>query len=442
MSDNNVNFCDFNSLSLPDILQVNNYFSKVTFPTQNTPIPILIVKLIDIFANQRHCGRTSLYSYKRILFKLMTFYETQNLDNLSRRAEVDELFLKSVENNAARHAYAKAVMVVFNQIEQFGNFKSWHLYSKTPNKYHIQDTELLSFKNEFLSYLTNSLSRKDRTIKWYSYSIDLCLYLGNITNIQQLRSMKFSSIVNTFKCIKELCLASSTANGYFFCYKNFLAFAFRANMVPHDFSKICMRFYTLKENNKPFLDVEEQRLFREALEHTSKRNKAVFLLALTTGLRNQDIATLKFSEIDYKERIIVKNQGKTKAPIKLPLVPEAFNAIQDYVNNERPNDKLKYCNFVFVSNISPYKPLQSYNHILRDLIFEWNIKAVNDTKKIGMHLLRRTFIYNLMRKNTPVDVITELLGHDYRSSDRFYYSADEQMLGECSLDLSEIGDLS
>lgn len=439
MSDNNENCCGFNNLSLPDIHQVNSYFSKVTLPAHNTPIPILIVKFIDIFANQRHCGRTSLYSYKRILFKLMTFYEAQNLDNLYRRVEVDELFLKSVENYAEWYAYAKAVMVAFDQIEQFGEFKSCTLYRKYQNKYHIQDIELLSFKKKFLFHLTN-LSRKDQTVKWYSSSIDLCLYLGNITNLMQLKAMKFSSIVNTFKGLKELGLSPKTANGYLFCYKKFLDFAFTSNLVPYDFSKISMRFYFLRENIKTFLDVAGQKQLKEALEHTSKRNKAVILLALTSGLRNQDIATLKFSEIDYKEHCIVKNQGKTKSQIIVPLVPEAFNAIQDYVNNERPNDKVGLYNFVFVSAISPYKYVQSYDHMLHDLMTKWDIKPVNPTGKIGMHLLRRTFIYNLMRHNTPAHVITELLGHEYQTSDRFYYSADDEMLRECSLDLSEIGD--
>ena len=86
-----------------------------------------------------------------------------------------------------------------------------------------------------------------------------------------------------------------------------------------------------------FSDEELQAIFSQIDRSTDqgRRDYAVFLLALRTGLRESDICRLKLSDIDWNNRTICIIQKKTKVSIQLPLTIDVGNAIADYVLHSR-----------------------------------------------------------------------------------------------------------
>jgi integrase/recombinase XerD len=87
-----------------------------------------------------------------------------------------------------------------------------------------------------------------------------------------------------------------------------------------------------------------------------KRDYAILVLAAQTGLRAVDIANLKKSDIDWRNKEIRIVQHKTGNVLGLPLEPESGNAIADYPLNVRPECNSKA---VFISARHPYRPLEA-----------------------------------------------------------------------------------
>ena len=82
-----------------------------------------------------------------------------------------------------------------------------------------------------------------------------------------------------------------------------------------------------------------------------KRNYAVFLLTIHTGLRAGDIRNLRLSNIDWESKTIHLIMGKTTQPIDLPMSDAVGWSIIDYLKNGRPNTKSDH---VFVRHRAPF----------------------------------------------------------------------------------------
>lgn len=59
----------------------------------------------------------------------------------------------------------------------------------------------------------------------------------------------------------------------------------------------------------------------------------MILLALRLGVRCSDVASLKFSNINWQNDTITFIQHKTKVSVTLPLLTDVGNALMDYILN-------------------------------------------------------------------------------------------------------------
>lgn len=173
------------------------------------------------------------------------------------------------------------------------------------------------------------------------------------------------------------------------------------------------------------------------MEEAPLRTKAMMRLGLRLGLRDIDICCLRFSQIDWKNDQIILEQEKTGVTIYLPLLEDVGNAIMDYILNERPTEAKKNP-YVFVRRQAPYKKLESMYMVCSKLFERAEIQIVN-RDSCGVHVCRYTLTHKLLLNKIPHQVITDVLGHVSKESDKPYLSMEEQMLKECPLDFSLIG---
>jgi site-specific recombinase XerD len=160
-----------------------------------------------------------------------------------------------------------------------------------------------------------------------------------------------------------------------------------------------------------------------------KRDKAVCLLALHIGLRSGDIRNLKFGDIDWDEGVLSVKQGKTGADLLMPLDNETQNAIIDYVLNERRDCQSEH---IFVTAVGPAQKMARRH-------FRIKHRASSETiPHDGLHIFRRTFASRLLQSGTPLEMISEMLGHTDRASVQCYLSTDDAKMKRCALDLSAI----
>ena len=59
---------------------------------------------------------------------------------------------------------------------------------------------------------------------------------------------------------------------------------------------------------------------------------------------------------------------------------------------------------------------------------------ISPNKKKGMHSLRHTLASRLLAENTPLPIISDILGHASTESTAVYLKVDIQQLRQCALD--------
>lgn len=164
-----------------------------------------------------------------------------------------------------------------------------------------------------------------------------------------------------------------------------------------------------------------------------RRDRCMLMLATVLGLRTSDILSLKLSDIHWEKSVIVKQQIKTKNTVILPMTKKVKLSIIDYLKNERPiTDK----DLLFVRKNTDG---QYSNGIIYGIIQKYLKRTeicINNRKK-GPHVLRHSMATNLLMQNTPLPVITGILGHKNTNTTRRYLSIDIPKLREMSLEVDQ-----
>jgi len=208
-----------------------------------------------------------------------------------------------------------------------------------------------------------------------------------------------------------------------FVFKNF------AYIVPHDGyrqrSKVPSA-YSKKEVEKLLTSIDRG-------NPKGKRDYAIILIAARLGLRAQDICNLSFDNLKWESNTIELFQEKTKKPIILPLLENVGLAIIDYLKYARP--ECESTKAIFLRLTPPIGNLQAptLHSIVTQHMRTAGIK-IQDGKKHGPHALRHSLASALLEENTPLPIISEVLGHTNTESTSDYLKIDIKQLRTCSLE--------
>ncbi len=167
-----------------------------------------------------------------------------------------------------------------------------------------------------------------------------------------------------------------------------------------------------------------------------KRDHAMMLLAISTGLRSVDIINLKLTDINWHRNEILVVQQKTKRSLVLPLEVSVGNAIAHYILHGRPASALPY---IFLRSRSPYAKLD--NRTGWSIVKRYAAKAgihweVNERK--GFHSFRRSIGTWMLETGTSLSTISDILGHSRPDATKPYLSINQQGLLDCALGLCGI----
>ncbi|MDO4326897.1 MAG: tyrosine-type recombinase/integrase [bacterium] len=195
-----------------------------------------------------------------------------------------------------------------------------------------------------------------------------------------------------------------------------------------DFSSV-LSFTTpsVSHIEKP-VPLDEVTLMFQAIDKETaigKRNYAMLMIAVVTGMRSIDIAALKFSDIDWINGEIRISQKKTDITLALPLTADVGEALKDYILHGRPESK--YTN-IFLTSRPPRAIYGAFNRA----------RSIAGLKKCSFHGLRRTVGTNMIIAGIPITTVAQVLGHSEISSTKQYISLDSVHLKECTLGLEGI----
>lgn len=172
------------------------------------------------------------------------------------------------------------------------------------------------------------------------------------------------------------------------------------NMAPEYAITELRKVKTLPERNQRlrYLSLEEiARLLRKA----TGRLRVFLVVALYTGMRKNEILTLRWKQIDRKAMLVHLEQGDTKTGKRrsIPLHPEALEAIDSIVRH------LEATHVFWSEKKGPKAHMTMLYCQLRYALKQAKIKDFR------LHDCRHTFASHLVMNGTPLAVVKELLGH-------------------------------
>jgi integrase len=179
-------------------------------------------------------------------------------------------------------------------------------------------------------------------------------------------------------------------------------------------------------HNEEFSTLTEEQVEHMIYSMRNDRYAALYILAVTTGMREAELLGLTWNNVDFKKhqvnvrntvkrhlgQYIIENQAKSKTSRRtIPLVSVAEEALKAWKYQQEEEKQLmgdewgNQWNLVFTTEAGT--PINCH-FILRR--FHRLLKLAN-LPVIRLHDLRHTYATILIEKNVPIKVVSELLGH-------------------------------
>lgn len=186
----------------------------------------------------------------------------------------------------------------------------------------------------------------------------------------------------------------------------------------------------MKKKETEFLTEEEvQALLRVPDRRTlqGKRDYAILLLLLSTGLRKAEICNLKLRDLKtYRNQAVIDLIGKGKKFRRIPIKNETLLVIKDYLkangNGVDPNHSL----FDTLGKHGPYEQ-RNLTPKAVDCLIKSLAKRALIRKRIHPHVTRHTFATTLLDKGVDLKTVQGLLGHSHiRTTERYLHTTDDR----------------
>lgn len=145
------------------------------------------------------------------------------------------------------------------------------------------------------------------------------------------------------------------------------------------------------------------------------RDRAALELLYSSGLRVGEAIRLRPEHLNFREGVVLVEQGKGEKDRVVPLGGKAGEALTDYLQNLRPRLNGKQRNEVFLSYRG--RPLDK-NEV--GWILKKHARACGITKRIYPHLFRHTMATHLLEKGADLHLVQGILGHSRVETTQLY----------------------
>ncbi|MEE9348986.1 MAG: tyrosine-type recombinase/integrase [Flavobacteriaceae bacterium] len=173
-----------------------------------------------------------------------------------------------------------------------------------------------------------------------------------------------------------------------------------------------------KRINIPFNQKEIEEvilLFDNSTDFNSIRNKLIVETLYATGIRRNELISIKLNDVDLK-RNTIKVLGKRNKERYIPLLKIIKESIQDYliVRKEIENN----CDYLFITE----KGNKLYGTLVYRVINSY-FSSVSSKVKKSPHVLRHAFATHLLNEGADLNAVKELLGHASLASTQVYINS-------------------
>jgi len=152
-----------------------------------------------------------------------------------------------------------------------------------------------------------------------------------------------------------------------------------------------------------------------------RRDYALILLAIQTGLRASELTNLRIEDIYFSTLSYIRCMGKGRKERTVPLTKITSKVIQAWIEEQNVNQH----GYLFLSARGKKLSLDGLEYIIR----KYELKAKSccsslQKKKITPHVLRHTTAMQLLQAGVDIAVIALWLGHESIETTHIYLEAD------------------
>lgn len=279
--------------------------------------------------------------------------------------------------------------------------------------------------NEFLNYLSVERGLSKNTI--LAYRRDLNKYIeflerrkvGSIENVT--RRMISSYLLE----LKDGGLSANSISRNLVAIKVFHRFLAAEGYIKDDVTSVIEspRLWKRLPEVLTTKEVESLLIQPDLTKWIGIRDRAILELMYATGVRVEEAANLRSSDLDMEVGFI-RCRGKGGKERIVPLGKEAIRAIKRYLEKVRP--KLRRGDdpeALFLSKLGRKLSRQALWKLIKKYAFCARLR-----KTITPHTLRHSFATHLLERGADLRVIQELLGHTDISSTQIYTHVDKDRL--------------
>jgi site-specific recombinase XerD len=373
--------------------------------------------------------------------RIVTFFESEGVDHFIE--EVGMRFLDKQYNFFALEESGdlkQSIINAFRVVRMLGDFQQ---HGSILRRYYKQKELLQNDKfKKILQHYGKHCRQKEYSIVTQNHyrkiSEQFLSFLESqeIVSCSDITAKHISGYINTL-----LGYSYKTVELHLCALRSFLRYLHTNDLHPLDLVQTIPSIKARKQNRIPSVWTPEHvAKLLDVIDRgnpAGKRDYAMILLAARLGLRIIDIKHLKLDNLNWSDNRIELIQSKTSGMLSLPLLPDVGWAIIDYLQNGRPKVD---CPYVFLRQIAPLEPFSDEDR-LHQIVEKYMRLAkipISPQKKRGMHSLRHTLASRLLEENTPLSVISDILGHVSSDSTAVYLKVDVERLRECALNPEEV----
>ncbi len=159
---------------------------------------------------------------------------------------------------------------------------------------------------------------------------------------------------------------------------------------------------------QPFTHDQLKRLLAAAKKTLHpKRNEALLLLMLDTGIRATELCDLRLRDVDLQNGHVTV-EGKGGKQRRLPFSRDTKRALYNYLSED---DEREPGTPVFLSDRGTEAGMSLSRHGLRFLVVRMGKAAGIDGTRCSPHTFRHTFAIEFLRAGGNVFTLKQLLGH-------------------------------
>ena len=264
--------------------------------------------------------------------------------------------------------------------------------------------------NEYSNYLIYSEKRDaNKTVNKYLKNIRECFEYMHTSNVDDIKEWTYIDLRENWLCAKrDEGLGSQSLNLRIVSIKSFLNYLVGRKIIKENVAKEIKRFPVKQKekciDTKDIQDmIEEARLdFEENKNFLTMRNYFILSLAIGTGLRSDEMRSIKINDINFLDGKF-EVRGKYSKNRQIKLNKELLSLYHDYLyyRNQINTEE----DYLLVSKNGKHMYSANLNEVFGK--YAERCKIENCTP----HTFRHAFGTSLIEAGCPIEKVAKAMGH-------------------------------